>query len=135
MDKISTPKLAAYSFIFILVLVIVFHVLVLANVIPYQIVWGGRIGNRSELILFEVASITINLLMLSVILLKVKIIKWRVPPKLVTVALWVMFAIFVLNTLGNLLSVNSFEKWVFTPMTLLLALLSLKLALSKTSLP
>ncbi|MGV3656675.1 MAG: hypothetical protein ACO1NX_01930 [Chitinophagaceae bacterium] len=135
MDKISTPKLAAYSFIFILVLVIVFHVLVLANVIPYQIVWGGRIGNRSELILFEVASITINLLMLSVILLKVKIIKWRVPPKLVTVALWVMFAIFVLNTLGNLLSINSFEKWVFTPMTLLLALLSLKLALSKTSLP
>jgi hypothetical protein len=130
MNKI-TEKFAAHCIILILSLVVVFHLLVLMNVIPYNIVWGGRLKDRAELFQFEMISIAANLLMLLVVLVKAKILKVALHPKLLTVALWLMFALFILNTVGNLLSVNEWEKIVFTPLTLILALLCLKLALSR----
>jgi hypothetical protein len=42
-----------------------------------------------------------------------------------------MFGTFALNTLGDLASENSFEKAFFTPITVLLAFFSLRLALIK----
>ncbi|HYK57411.1 MAG TPA: hypothetical protein VEV15_13165 [Flavisolibacter sp.] len=129
MNKILTDKLAAYSLLTILSLVILFHLLVVVGVIPYNIVWGGRLKDKAELFQFEMVSIGTNLLMLLVVLVKAKILKVALHPKLLTIALWLMFALFILNTLGNLLSVNEWEKMIFTPLTLILALLCLKLAL------
>ena len=129
MNKIITEKLAAYSVIIILSLVVLFHLLVVVGVIPYHIVWGGRLKDKAELFQFEMVSIGANLLMLLVILIKAKILKVALPPKLLTITLWLMFALFILNTLGNLLSVNEWEKILFTPLTLILALLCLRLAL------
>jgi hypothetical protein len=41
-----------------------------------------------------------------------------------------MFLLFLVNTAGNLASTNQLEKQLFTPLTLLLALLSLRVAVS-----
>ena len=44
-----------------------------------------------------------------------------------------MALLFSMNTIGNLLADTNFEKFVFTPITVLLALLSWQLARTKTS--
>ena len=129
MNKIITEKLAAYSVLTILSLVVLFHLLVVMSVIPSSIVWGGRLKDKAELFQFEMVSIGANLLMLLVVLVKARILKVALPPKLLTIALWLMFALFTLNTLGNLVSVNEWEKMIFTPLTLILALFCLRLAL------
>lgn len=128
MNKI-TEKFATHSILTILSLVVLFHLLVLMNVIPHHIVWGGRLKDKAELVQFELISIAVNLLMLLVVLIKAKILKVALHPKLLTLALWLMFALFTLNTVGNLLAINEWEKIIFTPLTLILALLCLRLAL------
>ncbi len=45
--------------------------------------------------------------------------------------MWVMVAIFGLNTIGNLFAESMLEKLVFTPVTAALAVLSLRLAIEK----
>ena len=40
-----------------------FHLLVLAGVIPFDIVWGGNLKDKTQLYLMEGVSIAINLLM------------------------------------------------------------------------
>jgi hypothetical protein len=130
MNKLITEKLASNIVITILSLVVIFHVLVLMNIIPYAIVWGGRIKDKSQLLTFEIMSIAINLLMLAVVLMKAKVFTVVINEKLITISLWVMVALFMLNTIGNLFSINDFERFFFTPLTLLLSVFCLKLALS-----
>ncbi len=69
--------------------------------------------------------------MLLVVGVYAKIIKVRINQTLLKVLLWLMFAMFALNTIGNLLSKNLTEALIFTPLTLLLALFSFRLAVEK----
>lgn len=111
---------------FILVIactVIVFHLLVLFRVIPYTIVWAGKINTVEQMRVFEMVSLAINLLLIITILIKGKYLKINIHPKIIQVILWIFFILFVLNTIGNLFSKSTFELVVFTPLTLLLALL------------
>ncbi|MBX2898859.1 MAG: hypothetical protein KF775_04390 [Cyclobacteriaceae bacterium] len=102
--------------------VVVFHVLVVLQVVPPEIVWGGRLTSRQELIRFEAVSITLNLFMIFVAchpagflkVLNTRLIKWLLP---------IMAALFALNTVGNLLANNPLERWIFTPLTATLAVL------------
>ena len=48
----------------------------------------------------------------------------------ITYSLWLMTGLFLLNTLGNVTSKNKLEKRLFTPVTILLAIFSLTLALA-----
>ncbi len=131
MKRIISEFIAAIALIISLSLLIIFHFLILMNIIPYQLIWGGRIENESQLLKFEVLSVCINLVMILLVSLKAQFFKISINKKVLRVALWIMFALFVLNTIGNLLSVNSFERIVFTPLTIILSLLSLRLAISK----
>ncbi len=119
-----TPtRIASTILIVLFSAALVFHFLVLGNVIPFEMVWGGRIHNREQLIGFEAFSIISNILFLIIILLKASVLKWNVSHKAVKIGLWVIFILFLLNTLGNLLSLNSTEKWIMTPLTALTAFL------------
>jgi hypothetical protein len=40
-----------------------------------------------------------------------------------------MFVLFAINTVGNIFSNNELERLIFTPLTLLLAVFSLRLAI------
>ena len=112
-------KIARNGLILIFSLSIVFHLLVLMQIIPYTIVWGGRITSLSQMYVFEAISILINLIFLFVVLLKLKILRIQFPEKLLNICLWIMFALFLLNTLGNLFSISDLERVIFTPITLL----------------
>ena len=51
--------------------------------------------------------------------------------KIITVALWIMAGLFLLNTIGNLVSTNAIEKIIFTPLTILLSIFSWRLTSRK----
>lgn len=115
--------------IFILTAVILFHGLVLVGIIPQDIVWGGRLRTREELVEFELVSIVINFNMVLFVSVRAGIINLSIKPILIRIVLWLMVVLFILNTLGNLLSQNDLERIIFTPITLLLFVLSLRLAI------
>jgi hypothetical protein len=129
--KLISERVTANGLLVLLSLVVGFHLLVLTGVIPYQIVWGGRLNTQEQMLRFEVVSVLLNLLMLAVVGVKAGVLKWAIPPVIIKVGLWVMGGLFLANTVGNLFSTNEFEKLAFTPLTLLLALFSLRLAMSK----
>jgi hypothetical protein len=126
-----TNQVAIKGIVTILSLVVVFHFLVLFDVIPFEIVWGGRLKSSSEMISFELVSICINLLLLVIVGIYSGFLKIALNKRIIKIGVWLMFTLFVLNTVGNLFSNNQWEKIIFTPLTLLLAIFSLRLALNK----
>jgi hypothetical protein len=113
-------------------LIIVFHLLVIVGIIPFQIVWGGRLTNQAQMIQFETISIIVNLIMLMIVAFRAGFFQASIKPIIITAALWSMCILFLLNTVGNLASINLFEKLVFTPLTLLLSLSCFRLAIGNT---
>lgn len=108
----------------LLVAVILFHIAVIAKVIPYNIAWGGRLQNDREMYVFEAISILINLFLGLVLLMKVSYIKFRFKNKAINIILWIFLALFVLNTVGNLFAKTNFEK-SFAVLTFVFAVLIL----------
>ena len=133
MKKRYSEKIQISIFLFLLIVIIVFHSFVLLGIIPFDIVWGGKLKNQSEMISLERISLFITILMLMVGLLRAKIITFGNHPVKISVMLYTMSILFGLNSIGNLLADTNFEKFVFTPLTLLLSLLSWQLARTKTA--
>ncbi|MBN2747007.1 MAG: hypothetical protein JXR34_09790 [Bacteroidales bacterium] len=118
--------------LFLLFLVtIIFHLSVLSGLIPYDIVWGSRLNSKSEMIQLELVSITIKFLFLFVLAIRLQWIPIKLPKPLVNGFLWFMVGLFLLNTVGNLLSESRLEMLIFTPLTLLISLLLLFSLLAK----
>jgi hypothetical protein len=131
MDNFDTKRIATYGLLIILSLFVIFHLLILLRVIPFEMVWGGRLKNASQMLSFETVSIVINLIMLAGVGVYAGILQLKINPMVIKAGFGIMFVLFLLNTIGNLSSENEWEKMVFTPLTLLLSLFSLRLALSK----
>ncbi|MEI7502006.1 MAG: hypothetical protein WCJ61_01865 [Paludibacter sp.] len=125
-------KIASIGLIFLFSLVIIFHVLVLTGIINYNIIWGGRITNQSEMYVFEAISLSTNILFMFIVLLKTGLLKIKIPTKVINIGIWIMTILFTLNTVGNLVSTNNLEKAIFTPLTFISAILCLILALNKS---
>jgi len=104
--KISIKILLA-----LLISVILFHMSVIAKVVPYDIAWGGRLTNDTEMYIFETLSILINLFLATILLMKGDFIKYKFSNKVVNLILWIFFVIFILNTIGNIFAQTFFEKF------------------------
>lgn len=104
-------KIAIKIMLSILAIVILFHLCILVKIIPYEITWGGRLKNDSEMYVFETISIIINLFLILILLVKGNYLKAFIPMKVVNIALWVFLILFVLNTVGNLFAKTYFEKF------------------------
>lgn len=126
-------KLAAQSMLTILSLVMLFHLLVFIQIIPYTIVWAGKINTIAEMRIFEMVSLFINAFIICVIAIKAQYLKWNIPGKLIQVFLWLFVVLFSLNTIGNLVSKTNFETIVFTPLTFILAILCLRIVSERNS--
>lgn len=112
-------------------LVLIFHGLILARVIPYEIAWGGRLRSDDEMILFESVSIAINALMLIAVTGRIYLLKTGKEPVFLRIIFGIMTLIFLMNTLGNLYAITLLERIVFTPLTAISAILTFRSALSK----
>lgn len=106
----------------LLIAVILFHMCIIAKIIPYDTAWGGRLENDLQMYIFESISILINFILITVLLLKHKYINHRFTDKLLNSTLWVFLFLFSLNTIGNLFAKTSFEKF-FAVLTFVFALL------------
>ena len=106
----------------LLIAVILFHISVIAKVVPYDIAWGGRIQNDSEMYVFESISILIISFLGLVLLMKGEYVKFRFKNKTIDKILWVFLALFLLNTIGNIFARTNFEK-AFSVLTTVFAVL------------
>lgn len=129
MKKFISTRFSIYSLLIIFSLVLIFHFLVVTSVIPFEIVWGGRLKSREEMIPFEITSIALNLVMLGIVMMQAGLLKVNVKPVVLRIAFWCMFVLFSINTVGNIFSSNELERLIFTPLTLLLAVFSFRLAI------
>ena len=128
MKKVFPLKIATWGTIVILSCIILFHFLVLAGAIPSDIVWGGNLVDKSQLYTMEAISILVNSVMLFTILIFCRIVKLNVSRRIIIAAIWFMFGLFLLNTLGNLMAKNSLETYIFTPLTFLLSVFCFRIA-------
>jgi hypothetical protein len=129
MKKLISVKTAGTILISLLSLLVIFHILILFHVLPADIVWGGRLQSASEVLMMELIALAITILFLLVIILKLsKSPKYR---KLINIGVWIIFIYFSLNVLGNLASGNLIEKAVLSPVALIMALFTLRLAIEK----
>ena len=123
-------SIAQWGLLILLSLFLILHFIILLKLIPYNLVWGGRLKSDKEMVRFEIFSILINSLFVIVILMQMSFLTIDIPKKVITYFLWLMTGLFLLNTLGNAISKNKLEKRLFTPVTILLAIFSLTLALA-----
>jgi hypothetical protein len=132
MKKLISAKLAGNILLVSFGLLTIFHVLVLLHVVPSNIVWGGQIGGSpTNLLTLEIISLLMTVVFAIVIAAKMDYIKAGKLKKAIAVGVWIIFAYLILNTVGNLASAVSFENLIFTPITLILAFLALRLAIEK----
>jgi hypothetical protein len=131
MKRISA-KLAGNILLVALGLLAIIHILILLNILPSNIVWGGQIGDSpTNLVMLEIIALLVTALFAIIIAAKIGYIKTNKYRRAINIGVWAVFAYLVLNTIGNLASGVSFENLVFAPITILLALLAFRLAIEK----
>jgi hypothetical protein len=132
MKKLISAKLAGNLLLISLGLLAVFDILILLNVVPSNIVWGGQIKDPEDnLIVLELIALVVTFIFAIVIAAKMDYIKAGGFAKAVNIGVWVIFAYLILNTLENLASGVSFENLIFAPITLVLAFCAFRLAIEK----
>ncbi len=130
MKKLVSAKLAGNILLLALGALAVFHVLVLLGIVPPDIVWGGQAAATPEnLFALEIVALIVTILFVVLIAMKLNYFGGGKFRRAVNIGIWILFAYLVLNTLGNLASGVTLEKLLFTPITIILALLALRLAL------
>lgn len=115
-------KTAVKIILGLLIGVIIFHLCIIFKIIPYDITWGGKLKNDSEMYVFESISILVNLFLGWMLLMKGEFVKPILASKVVNIVLWVFLVLFILNTIGNLFAETNFEK-LFSILTLILSVL------------
>ena len=133
MIKKLNLKFAIHTMLTLLALVLCYHGLIMSGLISYQVAWGGRIETTSQMYAFEAVSILVNLLIMFLILLKASYIKIKISIRVLNIFLWIVIGIFALNTIGNLLSTNFLELIIFTPLTLMSAILCYRMVIEKNA--
>ena len=104
------PKHPIKILLCLLAAITLFHLGIIAKIIPYEVTWGGKLNNDADMYVFEIISILINLFLGFVLLIKGNYLKKLIPTKAVNIILWVFLFIFGLNTIGNIFAETLFEK-------------------------
>ena len=113
---------------FLLSALMIVHLLILTEVIPYDIVWAGRMNSVEEMRTFETIAISVNTFMLVVLFMKYRQLQRRIRNKVVDMLIWLFAGYFFLNTIGNLFAESKIELIAGTSSTLILSVLSVLIA-------
>jgi len=99
MKKIMKANLAGTILLSAFGLLLVLHILIIAQVMPADFVWGGQIkADQSNLMQMEIVAITLTVFFAGIVVAKLKSLQANKPIKLITIGMWVVFAYLVLNT-------------------------------------
>ncbi len=118
-------KVALILMFVLLGVLLTFHAMVLSGVIPYDIVWAGKLKSYDEMIRFETVSILINSLVLLVFVVKYRLLRSGRSNKIIDIIIWIFALLFLLNTVGNSFSKSTLELVLGTALTLFSAVLCL----------
>ena len=131
MKRIVSFKLAGNLSIAIMGLLMIFHLIMLSGLLPSDIVWGGRQTGAESMRQMELVSLAVTCFFIFIIMLKMNYIPFKIHKNVITIVLWLMFVWFLLNIIGNLAAATVLEKSIFTPVSIVLMLLILRLAIEK----
>ncbi len=132
LKKLISLKIAGNIILIILVLLIILHLLILFKILPSYFVWGGQIDDSQlNLLTLEIVAIGVILIFIFFTAVKTGYIKNIKFKSIINIGTWFMCIYFIVNTLGNIASIASLEKMIFTPVTVILALLTFRLAIEK----
>lgn len=112
-------------------LLFIFHLLVISSFIPYNIVWAGKISNRKAMIRMESISLFLLAIATIVVALRMGYLQLAIHPKVIQIGIWMLFALFTLNTIGNFTAKNPIEKYGFGLLTMVIMLLLLQIAIAQ----
>lgn len=107
-----------------------FHLLVIAGIVPDTIVWGGRFTDRRQIVTMEAVSLMTIVLIGGLSFLHGRMIAAGNGTMLLRVFMWIFAVVFLLNTAGNIFAKTAFERIAFTPVTAVLGFLTLRLAMT-----
>jgi hypothetical protein len=109
-----------------------FHVAMLLGLLPPDMVWGGRAaGEGGDLLTLELVGLVVTALFGLIVAARAGLVRIPVPSRLIAVCTWFVFAYFVFNVVANLASPSVLEKAIFTPLSVVLALLTLRVAMGR----
>ena len=126
-------RTAAITLLVLFASAIMFQLAVLAGLIPTEMVWGGRLQNEEERTVGALVSIAFLLVFVALVLVRMGHIG-RSMPAAGRWGMWVvcaLFALFALNTVGNLFALDMRETLIFTPVTLVSAVLAARVAMGE----
>lgn len=103
----------------------------LFDYVPIDFLWGGRIQSKEQFFIFESISLVVQTVCLFLTLIRAEYLRLEKLTNAAHIGMWVLFVIFSLNTVGNILAKTTFEK-AFTVVTIVLALFSLRLAMENS---
>lgn len=126
MLKIIKKKTAGIILTGILILLLIFHTLILAQILPSHIVWAGNISGNNFFFL-ELFAISLTMLFIVIGATQSGFFKNKFLEKIARGGTWVMIIYFSANIIGNLLAPSLAEKLIFTPLTIILVLCLIRL--------
>lgn len=109
------------SLLVLLSLLVVFHSLILAKIIPYKVVWGSRLKTDKDMYRMEAFSTLIMIIFVIVMLHSIQFISLSFLENILPFIYWGMGIVFGVSGLGNALSKSRIEKLIFTPIAILLS--------------
>jgi hypothetical protein len=127
--KTTLPRSSAARLLLLLFgLLALFHLGIISGLLPDELVWAGQYAGSPRLIRMELLALGFLLLAALIVSLKAGFLRWPVPMPMTRFALWLLFALFVLNTLGNATAPHPIERYGFGALTAAMALLTFCLA-------
>lgn len=118
-----SKKLALKIMIGMVTLILAFQGSIMAQIIPYDYIWAGRLQSVQEMYRFVSVSVALNLILLITLLIKAGYVKLRIPEKLLNVILGIYVVIFILNSVGNLFAQQKIEAIIFVPWSIVMVVL------------
>ncbi len=128
MNHTLSARNAARVAVVILATMTFLHVVILLELLPWTLVWGGRLETVGQMRIFESIALAVTLFACWLAAMGGEMLPTLLPRRLLMALLWAMAIYLLLNTVGNLLSEHVVERFLFTPLALLLALLFIRLA-------
>ncbi len=130
MKKMLPLKESAVVLILAFAAIFILHVLVILGIVPIDVAWGGQVSEGSTALwVLEIFALLVTILFAFFIAAKSGLWPIQSGKRSIKIGAWLVFAYLLLNTLGNLASEVTVERFVFAPITLILAVLSLRVAI------
>ena len=128
MKEIVSRKTSGIILIICLLTLMVFHILVILKILPSNIVWDGQMDNGLSVLFLEIAALVLTAFFILIAAAKTGYIKSHRLRKAANAGIWVIVVFFSFNIAGNLMAKTYLEKLVFTPLSILMVICSIRLA-------